>query len=133
MSYMYGLFDNEQDVRQALDGLERLGIAEDVVEVITQPADTGTAATGEAPVVNTPLIPVAGVSPAATTTAWSMSENVSSRYLDGLGEAGDYFQSALQKGGQIIVVDTPETERVGSLFREANAQKIYDKRLGRDV
>lgn len=131
MSYVYGLFDNDDDVRRALSGLERLGLANDVVEVITQPQGE---ATRDEPLADTPLVPVAGVIPAATTSARGMADNAAaSRALEGLGEVGDYFSQALQKGGQVVVVDTSESDRVGQLFREANAQRVYDKRAGRDV
>ncbi len=134
MSYVYGLFDNEEDVRQALNGLERLGKAAEIVEIITQPEETAEVSRGDGPLLDTPLVPVADVIPAATTSVNGMTD-VSSRShsLEGLGEVGDYFSRVLGQGGQIVVVDTSDADVVAGLFKDANAQRVYDKRAGRDV
>jgi hypothetical protein len=135
MSYVYGLFDNDDDVRNAINGLERLGKGDEIVEVITQPEATGTSSVEGANAPDTPLIPVASVIPAATTAPGGMMSGatVQSRHLGGLGDMSDYFSRAIEKGGQIVVVDTSDTDVVASLFRDANAQRVYDKRAGRDV
>jgi hypothetical protein len=134
MSYMYGLFDNDDDVRTALNALERLGKGKEVVEVIIQPEETPVGSRGDGPLIDTPLIPVADVIPAATTAPEGMIDvSTRSSRLDGLGEIGDYFWRAVGKGAQIVVVDTSDAEVVASLFKEANAQRVYDKRAGRDV
>ena len=144
MSYIYGLFDNDDDVRRAINGLERLGKGSEVVEVITQPEATNESSVEGAndgtTLADTPLIPVAGGIPAATTASGGMlgggvlsGATVSSRQFDSLGEMGDYFSRALDKGAQIVVVDTSDTEVVAGIFRDANAQRVYDKRAGREV
>jgi hypothetical protein len=139
MSYIYGLFDNDDDVRKAINALERLGKGNEVVEVITQPETTDESsvdgANNRATLVDTPLVPVAGVIPAATTTSGGMLAGavLGSRHFEGLGDTGDYFSRAVDKGAQIVVVDTADTEVVAGLFRDANAQRVYDKRAGRDV
>jgi hypothetical protein len=139
MSYVYGLFDNDDDVRKAINGLERVGRGGEVVEVITQPETTTPSsvegASSEAPQVDTPLVPVASVIPAATTTSGGMLAGalIPPRHLAGLGELSDYFSRAVEKGAQLVVVDTSDPDVVASLFRDANAQRIYDKRAGRDV
>jgi UV DNA damage endonuclease len=139
MSYVYGLFDNDEDVRKAINGLERLGKGDEVVEVITGAGDEAGRSDGTraetAPLIATPLAPVAGVIPAATTAPEGMmaEPGVRSRHFDGLGEVGDYFSLALEKGGQVVIVDTSNTDVVAGLFKEANAQRVYDKRAGRDV
>lgn len=137
MSYIYGLFDNDDDVRKAINGLERLGKGDQIVEVITQPEGTGTSSVegANAPLTDTPLIPVAAGIPAATTALGGMMVGATrqSRHLEGLGELSDYFSRAIEKGGQIIVVDTSDTDVVASLFRDANAQRVYDKKAGRDA
>jgi hypothetical protein len=130
MSYIYGLFDKEEDVKQAVNDLERLGRSNEIVEVITQSGTTSERRT-DGPLINTPLVPVAGVIPAATTIPEGMATQ--SRHWEGLGDVGNYFSSVLERGGQIIVVDTSDAEMVGHIFREANAQRVYDKRAGRDV
>jgi hypothetical protein len=137
MSYVYGLFDNDEDVRKAINGLERLGKGDEVVEVITGSEGTRPSSVegATAPLVATPLVPVAGVIPAATTTPEGMKAEPESRLgrFDDLGEVGDYFSRALEKGGQLVIVDTSDADVVASLFRDANAQRVYDKRAGRDV
>jgi UV DNA damage endonuclease len=138
MSYIYGLFDNDDDVRKALNGLEHLGKGDEVVEVITQPETSETSVEGandRTTLVDTPLVPVAGGIPAATTAPGGMMGGVilSSKHLEGLGEMSDYFSRAVERGAQVVVVDTSDADVVASLFRDANAQRIYDKRAGREV
>jgi UV DNA damage endonuclease len=140
MSYVYGLFDNDADVRRAINALERLGRGDEVVQVLTGTQSTesgsveGSQGTG-APLIATPLVPVAGVIPAATTSPGGVRTDATAtrHFFEGLGEVGDYFSKALEKGAQMIIVDTSEADVVASLFKEANAQRVYDKRAGRDV
>jgi hypothetical protein len=136
MSYVYGLFDNDDDVRTAINGLERMGKGTDIVEVITQSQEQSSVEGGDAPLVDTPLVPVAGIIPAANTSSGGMMPAAVTpglRHLEGLGEMSDYFSRAVEKGGQLVVVDTSDAESVARLFKNANAQRVYDKKAGRDV
>ena len=115
MATVIGVFDSELDLTKASDAIDKLGIGDDVVEVIDHTAP----ATG-------------GVVAAPVLSAGQFGAVVSISDLPkGLANAGlapeekDFFARSLDDGARMIILDTNDVAKAKGVLQEHAASRIF--------
>ena len=114
MSTVVGLFDDPQHMQQALDALNKANLGDDIKEVIESSEE---------------LSNDAAVAPTAIGVGSTYGQGVAVptfvSYSD-MGEEGEFFKTAVEKGGRLVILDTDDNEQAVSIFKRFHASKVYD-------
>ena len=117
MKQVYGLFDDNDALDNAITTLERFDMGGGIERVISGPADGAEGAVGA-------LVP--GAAAAGRTVAFAPAGlPLDDRF--GLGDLdGDarFFEQAIEDGAQVLIVKTEDVDLAGRILRDAGAARV---------
>lgn len=117
MATVIGVFDGE-DITSASNALEKMGMGDDVVEVIDHSApatDTGAAV---APVLST-----SGQGGGAVVSTSDLPKGLANAELS--PEEKDFFAQSLDDGARMIILDTDNVARAKGVLQEHGASRVF--------